>query len=218
MNLFFLFIFSVLLWSRSRIIYKNKNDKIQYIPGLLYCLYSYPLILNKLQCFILMQESIPYLQTSKVNYLDGSDKSNLHTLRNSYSCAIRNHVTDYIHKFASKITGYPLEYHEDTQVTFYKEGGHYSLHFDKNEQHPRLKTRICTLIFYLNECDGGETEFPYIQVKIKPKQGNCVLFWDGMDFQIKESCHRACPVLKGTKWIAQQWIHSIPYMTLYGPK
>jgi hypothetical protein len=218
MHLFFLILFSVLLLSHRRVITKNKDTSLRFLPNFIYCIYSYPMILNKLQCFMLMQESIPYLHKSRVNGFIGSDKSDTHAERKSYSCAMRNQVTDFIHQFATNITGYPLEYHEDTQVTFYQEGGTYSLHFDKNETHPRLKTRLCTLIFYLNECEGGETEFPLIHVKIKPKQGNCILFWNGEDSIIKESCHQACPVVKGTKWIAQQWIHSVPYMTLFEPK
>uniref|UniRef100_A0A0B7AP15 Uncharacterized protein n=1 Tax=Arion vulgaris TaxID=1028688 RepID=A0A0B7AP15_9EUPU len=56
---------------------------------------------------------------------------------------------------------------------------------------------------------GGATVFPYIGLKLYPEKGSAA-FWynlyrngDG----IYKTRHAACPVLVGTKWVANKWIH-----------
>jgi len=56
---------------------------------------------------------------------------------------------------------------------------------------------------------GGATAFPYLKLKIPARKGNAA-FW----FNLKQSGeseyfvkHAACPVLLGTKWVANKWIH-----------
>ena len=58
---------------------------------------------------------------------------------------------------------------------------------------------------------GGATVFTRIGVKVKPERRSAV-FWynllpsgDG-DFRTR---HAACPVLYGTKWVSNKWIHSV---------
>jgi prolyl 4-hydroxylase len=58
---------------------------------------------------------------------------------------------------------------------------------------------------------GGATVFPQIGVKIQPKRRSAT-FWfnlfpsgDG-DFRTR---HAACPVLFGTKWVSNKWIHLV---------
>tara|TARA_Y100001973_G_C5018128_1_gene241772 strand:- start:86 stop:655 length:570 start_codon:yes stop_codon:yes gene_type:complete len=67
---------------------------------------------------------------------------------------------------------------------------------------PRGGVRTITWLFYLNECEGGETEF-YDGTKIKCETGKLVFFpstWCML--------HRGCPVLSGVKYIAVGWIYS----------
>jgi hypothetical protein len=58
---------------------------------------------------------------------------------------------------------------------------------------------------YLNDVDeGGETEFLYQQVKIKPKRGTVVI-WPGGFTHL----HRGNPPLKN-KYIATGWLSADP--------
>ena len=62
--------------------------------------------------------------------------------------------------------------------------------------------RTVTWLFYLNECEGGETEFKYGR-KITPETGKLVLFPSSWCM-----VHRGLPVKKGVKYLAVGWIYS----------
>ena len=62
--------------------------------------------------------------------------------------------------------------------------------------------RTVTWLFYLNECDGGETEF-ITGKKIKPEAGKLVLFpstWCMV--------HRGLPINSGVKYLCVGWLMS----------
>ena len=62
--------------------------------------------------------------------------------------------------------------------------------------------RTVTWLFYLNDCDGGETEFINGK-KVKCETGKLVLFpsdWTML--------HRGCPVNTGEKYLCVGWIYS----------
>jgi hypothetical protein len=63
--------------------------------------------------------------------------------------------------------------------------------------------RTITWLFYLNECEGGETEFRFSGEKIKPEKGKLVFFpstWCMV--------HRGNPVISGEKYLCVGWLHS----------
>ena len=56
---------------------------------------------------------------------------------------------------------------------------------------------------------GGATVFPHLGISLRPKRG-AAAFWynlhrngEGDDM----TRHAACPVLAGTKWVSNFWIH-----------
>jgi len=70
--------------------------------------------------------------------------------------------------------------------------------------------RYMTFIIYLNDgYEGGETDFPNKNIKIKPEKGKGVLFYntDINGNKLNDSLHAGLPVTKGIKWIANKWIH-----------
>lgn len=55
---------------------------------------------------------------------------------------------------------------------------------------------------------GGATVFPYLKVRI-PVQKGSVAFWYNLELDgegIYSMRHAACPVLIGSKWVANKWI------------
>lgn len=62
--------------------------------------------------------------------------------------------------------------------------------------------RILSYIVYLNDVDeGGETEFLYQHMRVKPKQGTVVIFPAGFTHT-----HRGNPPLSNTKYIMTGWV------------
>lgn len=69
---------------------------------------------------------------------------------------------------------------------------------------------------YLSDIEeGGETSFPRLGIKVKPKRGSAIL-WpntlsDDVLKQDPRTHHEAVPVLRGTKYAANSWIHAYDF-------
>jgi len=91
----------------------------------------------------------------------------------------------------------------------YGSGGFFYLHSDfKTNKTLEQNDRIATVIIYFNDVDGGETVFPYINIKVEALKGTALIFQD-----IKRNCehehlsiHGGCPILTGEKTIITEWI------------
>lgn len=115
-------------------------------------------------------------------------------------------------------SGLTLDTAEELQVANYGLGGHYEPHFDfareDEDKFSDLGTgnRIATMLYYISNVEaGGATVFTYAEAAIKPSKGDGA-FW----FNLKRSGagdystrHAACPVLAGTKWVSNIWIHEM---------
>jgi len=114
-----------------------------------------------------------------------------------------------------KATGLSLETAEELQVVNYGIGGHYEPHFDFARKDEKdfgewRGNRIATGIYYMSDVyAGGYTVFPVIGVKLVPEK-NSMAFWYNLrasgegDFNTR---HAGCPVLAGSKWVCNKWIH-----------
>nr|AQZ26744.1 prolyl 4-hydroxylase subunit alpha-1 [Aurelia sp. 1 GW-2014] len=139
--------------------------------------------------------------------------------RISKSAWIKYHTDPTIWKIKLKTedaSGLTLDTAEELQVANYGIGGHYEPHFDfareEEDKFSDLGTgnRIATMLYYISSVEaGGATVFTYAEAAIKPSKGDGV-FW----FNLKKSGdgdystrHAACPVLAGTKWVSNIWIH-----------
>jgi len=122
-----------------------------------------------------------------------------------------------IYRKANHLTGLNMETSEELQVSNYGIGGHYEPHYDfaRREEKNAFKSlgtgnRIATLLMYESDVElGGATVFTNIGVSLRPKKGSAA-FWynlrangEGDDM----TRHAACPVLAGTKWVSNFWIH-----------
>lgn len=87
------------------------------------------------------------------------------------------------------------------QVQRYLPGEFYEWHIDGGSH--ELSQRQLVALWYLNDVPGpgGETEFLYQQVSVRPQQGMLVLF---PPFWTHE--HRAVTVQAGVKYIATTWV------------
>ena len=83
----------------------------------------------------------------------------------------------------------------------YNPGEHYHWHIDGGSH--EFSQRQLVALWYLNDVPGpgGETEFLFQDLQIKPEQGKLVLF---PPFWTHE--HRAVTLHKGVKYIATTWV------------
>lgn len=126
------------------------------------------------------------------------------------------HVAN-VYSRTHQITGLNMETSEELQVSNYGIGGHYEPHFDfaRREEKNAFASlgtgnRIATMLIYESDVEqGGATVFPHLGIALQPKKGAAV-FWYNL-FQNGEgdelTRHAACPVLAGTKWVSNFWIH-----------
>ena len=85
---------------------------------------------------------------------------------------------------------------------YVKNEGFYVYHHDFFVE--QKKHRILTFLFYLNDVEeGGETEFFYGKIKVKPETGKCVLFPASWTFP-----HKATMPLSNDKFVVTGWLHS----------
>ncbi len=55
--------------------------------------------------------------------------------------------------------------------------------------------------------EGGETIFPQVKISVKPKKGAAIIWWNSINGTLDPaSLHGGSPVLKGTKYVAVQWL------------
>jgi len=123
----------------------------------------------------------------------------------------------HVYTRTNQLTGLNMETSEELQVSNYGIGGHYEPHFDfaRREEKNAFASlgtgnRIATLLMYVSDVEqGGSTVFPYLGISLRPKRGSAA-FWynlhrngEGDDM----TRHAACPVLAGTKWVSNFWIH-----------
>jgi hypothetical protein len=80
-------------------------------------------------------------------------------------------------------------------------GGFHNWHFENYDA--ITCTRVVTWMFYLNDIeDGGETEFLYLNKRIKPEAGRLVI-WPAS----YTHAHRGNPPLLGSKYIITSWLN-----------
>jgi len=102
---------------------------------------------------------------------------------------------------------------EISQIQFYSPGEQFKPHFDAfdpiiDKKDYNTGQRSWTFMIYLNDVEeGGETYFTNLNLKIKPKTGKAVIWYnlntDGLPDT--NTTHAGLPVIKGKKYIITKW-------------
>ncbi|XP_060646476.1 prolyl 4-hydroxylase subunit alpha-1 [Drosophila nasuta] len=115
------------------------------------------------------------------------------------------------------MTGLDMDSAEELQVVNYGIGGHYEPHFDFARREEKrafeglnLGNRIATMLFYMTDVEqGGATVFTSLHAALWPKKGTAA-YWMNLHRSGEgdvRTRHAACPVLTGSKWVSNKWIH-----------
>ncbi len=126
-------------------------------------------------------------------------------------------VVKSIEERVSNLVNFSYLNSEYMQILKYEKEQFYKLHHDQNSPHSSPQgPRVFTFFMYLNSVEeGGETEFPKLNISIKPVKNNAILWNSVISNNIDETStyHEAKPVLKGKKYAANIWYHSGDFRT-----
>jgi predicted 2-oxoglutarate/Fe(II)-dependent dioxygenase YbiX len=116
-----------------------------------------------------------------------------------------NELFNGIYEKTKQLLHVQLQQIEVLQCVRYKKNNHFVPHYDSN----KLLNRKHTILVYLNEnFSGGETCFPELDKKIKPKTGHAILFRNTTQKNTNQlyAVHAGLPVTKGIKYALNIWV------------
>lgn len=124
-----------------------------------------------------------------------------------------NELVRSLHQRISLALNRPLEKGEPLQGQVYEPGQYFKAHTDYFEPHSYSQfcqasgNREQTFMIYLNDVEeGGETTFPNLNLKLTPKKGLAVRWFNMKDGQLDyTSLHEGTPVTRGIKYIITSW-------------
>ncbi|ALC47624.1 PH4alphaMP, partial [Drosophila busckii] len=165
----------------------------------------------------LQQLARPGLQRSEVYSVHGSERisANYRTSQGTTFEYDHHPVMLKLRQHVAHLTGLNMQHAEQLQIANYGIGGHYEPHMDSFDdsydysEEDDTTNRIATGIFYLSDVQaGGGTAFPFLPLLVKPERGSLLLWYNlhtsgDPDYRTR---HAGCPVLQGSKWIANVWI------------
>ena len=116
-------------------------------------------------------------------------------------------ITSAIKARLATLCGYPAANVEALQVVKYEPGQEYRPHHDYLGGW-QWAHRHVTYFVYLNECEGGETEFIDLGLRVKPKTNAALLWYNVLPSGQPDSrtLHAGRPPTSGQKWGLNVWI------------
>nr|APU50758.1 prolyl 4-hydroxylase subunit alpha-1-like protein 359 [Saccoglossus kowalevskii] len=170
--------------------------------------------------------AVPKMATSVTIGKDGiqTPSTDIRVSKGAWLKDEENVVVRRVDKRIEYLTGLSTlepDHAEQLQVVNYGIGGQYDPHYDFKKDVGEDKNmvdyihasqnRIATWMFYLSDVDaGGYTAFTAIKTIVKPIKNAAVFWWNLLPSGERDyrTLHAACPVLLGSKWVANKWIHN----------
>ncbi|KAH8383041.1 hypothetical protein KR009_006461 [Drosophila setifemur] len=163
---------------------------------------------------LIIEHGLGQVERSRVGQSENATTSDIRNSANTWLWFEHNPWLSKIKQRLEDITGLSTESAEPLQLVNYGIGGQYEPHFDFVEDAQSVfgwkGNRLLTALFYINDVAlGGATAFPFLRLAVPPVKGS-LLIWNNLhrslhkDFRTK---HAGCPVLKGSKWICNEWFH-----------
>jgi len=130
-----------------------------------------------------------------------------------------NDATQAVMSRIEEVTKVPVPNYESLQILRYTKGQRYNRHHDNGgDEDNKLPSgpRIYTFFLYLSDVEeGGGTHFPDLNITITPRKGSALLWPSVLSANPTATepmtQHAALPVIRGTKFAANAWIHLYNY-------
>ena len=176
----------------------------------------YPGLFNAAECKYLAVLAAPWLEKAMVT-VEGSE-TEFEAVRDADSSAIahlsEDLVVQRINRCIAAATGTKAEWGEPLNLLRYKPGQQFRPHHDGFGSGERA-TRIMTALIWLNEqFDGGETDFPELNIRVRGGVGDMLVFRNFHDDGSPDDrlIHAGLPVTRGVKWMASRWIRGQEFL------
>lgn len=129
-------------------------------------------------------------------------------LPNSFRENIENAIMNLYECILKPVYECEIKKLEPVQMLYYPLGGKYDIHNDSEDvidgKIKKVADRDISIICYLNDdYEGGELEFPFLGLKIKPIRGTIISFPSYYEYP-----HRVHPVTKGERFSLVTWIET----------
>eukprot|EP00051_Salpingoeca_urceolata_P025533 m.460219 g.460219 ORF g.460219 m.460219 type:complete len:244 (+) comp20342_c8_seq3:144-875(+) len=191
--------------------------------------YKVARVLNSSECEHIIALARSRIQPATVGHAFGNQVPSHQARTNQFTWVPHEHdkVTTQIADRISRVIAEPPAHAENIQVLHYSPGEYYDVHFDAFEfddaTHPHTaaiwnngRNRVWTVLVYLNNVTaGGETQFPELNVKVRPVAGTAVVFRNTLvedpDTLDERTAHQALPTTTGEKWAFNLWYRARPH-------
>jgi prolyl 4-hydroxylase len=176
----------------------------------------YPGLFSPAECKYLAVIAAPWLEQAMVT-VEGRETP-YESVRDADASAI-SHLTEdlvvqRINRCIAAATGTKPQWGEPLNVLRYKQGQQFRPHHDGRGP-GNGPMRIMTALIWLNEqFDGGETEFPSLNIRVRGGLGDMLVFRNFRDdgSQDDRLIHAGLPVSDGIKWMASRWIRAMDFL------
>jgi len=171
----------------------------------------FPGLFSAAECNLVLAAAENRYLRSTIN--DSQGREVPHPLRSSEGAALHWLIEDpaiqALNRRLAAASQTPYENAEPLLVLRYGRGQEYRRHFDAlpGLQNQRAKT---ALVYLNDEYSGGETEFPKLNIKVKGRRGDVLVFRNAASNGAPDplSEHAGLPVTSGVKYLGSRWIRA----------
>jgi prolyl 4-hydroxylase len=165
------------------------------------------------ECSYLSEAAGPLMQPSVI--IDHQGRQVPNPVRTSdaanFPWARENPAVHALNRRLASISGTDVRQGEPLEVLRYRVGQQYHPHLDSVAGLDNQR-QFTVLVYLTDDFEGGETHFPRLDLLVKAKRGDALLFrnCDDAGQPINDTLHAGLPVTKGVKVIASRWIRERP--------
>jgi prolyl 4-hydroxylase len=177
----------------------------------------YPQLFSHAECKYLAVLGTPWLEKAQIFGPEGQGKMD-ERIRDAHCCSIPNMAEDLVvqavNRCIAAATGTEASWGEPLNILKYAPGQQYRPHLDGIST-DKVSVRMLTALIWLNDqFEGGETDFPKINVRVRGGVGDMLVFRNASDTGEVDDrmTHAGLPVTQGIKWMASRWIRPEPYL------
>jgi prolyl 4-hydroxylase len=177
---------------------------------------QFPALFSASECAYLIEVAKPSLQPSVVvDPRTGRQVPN--PVRTSSAAGFpftdENPAIHALNRRLAAASGTDVRAGEPLQILHYAPGQQYHEHSDALPGVVPSQQRVLTFLIYLNEdFEGGETSFPQLNIKVRGRTGDGLLFRNATAGGAPDplAIHAGLPVTRGVKHLASRWIRAAP--------